>query len=52
MTTLRNEIKKTAKETGYTELEIITAMQGVLAAKGDEENLSVLIRLKREYINL
>jgi len=48
---LISEIKKTAKETNKSENEVITAMQGILAAKNDMKNLQILCDLKWENIN-
>ena len=50
-TLLKQEIEKAAKEANCTEIEIITAMQGAMAMKGDEETLKVLCKIKSEYIN-
>lgn len=48
--TLKAEIEKTAKEANATELQIITAMQGECAKRGDENTLRVLCEIKRDYI--
>ena len=50
MTILETQIRKTAKEANITELELITAMQGECASRGDEESLQALIELKYKFI--
>lgn len=51
MKTLKAQIELSAKEAKCTELEIITAMQSVLASNGDDKNLEILCKLKMDYIN-
>jgi len=51
MKVLKAQIEKAAKESNSTELEIISAMQTVLASKGDDKNLEILCNLKWDYIN-
>lgn len=49
---LRKEIEKQAKELNITIIEMITAMQGIVAQNGDSKVLETLIELKRDYINI
>ncbi len=47
---LKSEIEKTARETGRTEIEVISAMQSQLVLLGDEKSIEILAKLKRTYI--
>lgn len=47
---LKSQVEKAAKETGCTEIEIISAMQATCAKLGDEKSISILAKLKWEYI--
>ena len=51
MNTLKNEIEKTAKETGKSEIEVIQVMQAHLAILKDEDSISILHKIKMTYIN-
>ena len=46
---IKHEIEKAAKESGCSEIEIISAMQGTLAKIGDEKSIGILHKIKMEY---
>lgn len=46
---LKKEIEKSAKEANVSEVEIISQMQGLLVANGDEKSILLLHTLKMEY---
>lgn len=49
---LKQEIERTAKESGKSEIEVISAMQAILATLKDEKSIEILCKLKRQYIKL
>ena len=48
-TAMKKEIEQAAKEANVSEVEIISQMQGLLVAKGDEKAILLLHTLKMEY---
>ena len=50
LTILKQEIEKIAKETGKTEIDVISAMQSHMASLKDEKSIEILCKLKRQYI--
>ena len=49
---LKEAIEITAKESGMTELEVISQAQAGAANKGDESALEMLCEIKWDYIEL
>ena len=50
MSELKTQIEQIAAEENKSEVEIITALQAGAAKLGDEDTLSNLCELKREYV--
>lgn len=46
---MKKEIEQAAKEANVSEVEIISQMQGLLVASGDEKSILILHTLKMEY---
>lgn len=46
---LKQQIEKTAKELGVSEIVVIQKMQGALVEKGDEKSILELHTLKMHY---
>lgn len=47
---LKKAIEITAKESGMTELEVISQAQAGAAIKGDESALEMLCKIKWDYV--
>lgn len=50
-TDLKTKVEQLAKETGKTQIEVITALQAAVAVTGNELLLDELCNLKWDYIN-
>lgn len=46
---MKKEIEQAAKEANVSEVEIISQMQSLLVAKGDDKSILLLHTLKMEY---